>query len=627
MIPAILQKDGYKADHRRQYPKNTIKVYTNFTPRKSRVKGSQHVLNFGLTGFIKTFLLHDFKTTFFDVEKTEVLRKYERRMRNYLPGNNMTFEHIEELHDLGYLPIEIKALPEGALVRTGVPILTITNTLPNFFWLPNFLETILSAELWGMCTSATTAFNYRLIFDKYALETVGDTSFSSSVQAHDFSFRGQKNKEAAASSGAAHLTCFIGTDTIPAIDYLEDYYNANSDEEVVGISVPATEHSVMCMGMKDGELATFKRLITELYPAGFVSIVSDTWDFWNVVNPNGGILSTLKAEVLARDGKVVIRPDSGDPVKIICGDKYDIFDTVESAKEHYEDWADEDATEMLKESNVCGVGDMKYICKVGDQYYEAVAVIETLKERGAYSDANYYIVDNVKVTLTPIERTAVQKGAIECLWEIFGGTINELGYKVLDPRIGLIYGDSITLERATQICEQLKAKGFASTNWVAGVGSYTYQYVTRDTYGFAMKATYGELGNPIKKVRIGEDGVMTGILDDGSEQILTGINKEVDPADIGEHEVEDGVIYVTEPREIFKDPITDDGTKKSAKGLLRVDLVDGEYILKDQVSIEEEQGGELKTVFLDGELKVDPTLAEIRARINENVLKHLGHAA
>lgn len=540
MTSAILQCDGYKTDHRRQYPKNTIKVYTNFTPRKSRKEGVSHIINFGLTGFIKEFLLDDFQKTFFDKPKTEILQQYARRMKNYLPGNDMTYEHIEALHDLGYLPILIKALPEGAMVRMGVPILTITNTLSEFFWLPNFLESILSCEVWQMSTSATTAFEYRKIFDKFALETVGNTEFSSTFQVHDFSMRGQVNRQAAAKSGAAHLTSFMGTDTIPAIDYLETYYNANSDKEMVGISVPATEHSVMSMGMKDSEFKTFKRLINDIYPNGFISVVSDTWDFWNVVRPVTGLMARLKANVLSRDGRVVIRPDSGDPVKIITG------------------YTDHELVLLFNEDNS----------------YEI------------YKDDNgRYKLNDSKFTISEEER----KGAIECLWEEFGGITNELGYKELDTHVGLIYGDSITLERASIICERLKDKGYASTNWVAGVGSYTYQYTTRDTYGWAMKATYGE-------VRVNSGYDFTGMPYPGH----------------------------IESREIFKDPITDDGTKKSAKGLLCVTLDEqGEYQLTDQVDESVEAGGELKTVFKDGKLLIDPTLAEIRERINNNVLKAL----
>jgi nicotinamide phosphoribosyltransferase len=480
----LLYTDGYKVDHRRQYPDNTTLVYSNWTPRKSRVEGVEEVVFFGLQFFIKKYILDDFEQNFFAQPKDKIVARYARRINNYLGSNSVGTAHIAALHDLGYLPMVLKALPEGASVPIRVPMFTMYNTLPEFFWLTNYFETLLSATVWMPCNSATLAKKYRSILDHYAQKTSSVPEFVD-WQGHDFSMRGMAGLEAAMMSSAGHLLSFTGTDTIPSVDFLETYYKADSDKELVGGSVAATEHSVMCMGTNSGEQETFKRLVTEVYPNGIVSIVSDTWDLWKVLTE---YLSNLKSEILARDGKVVIRPDSGDPVAIICGNP------------------------------------------------------------------------NGK---SEVER----KGVVESLWETFGGHTNDKGYKELDSHIGAIYGDSITLERAEQICARLAKKGFASTNVVLGIGSFTYQYNTRDTFGFAMKATYGEV-----------DG---------------------------------------QGREIFKDPITDDGTKKSAKGLIKLTKENGQYVLHDQVSWAEEQQGELKEVFRDGKLLVDWTLAEIRARIRE----------
>ena len=480
----LLYTDGYKLDHRRQYPDKTTLVYANWTPRKSRIEGIDKVVFFGLQYFIKRFILDDFENNFFKKPKAEVIAKYERRINNYLGPNSVGIKHIEDLHDLGYIPMVIKALPEGVSVPIRVPMFTLYNSNPEFFWLSNYFETLISTTVWMPCNSATIGKTYRDILDKYAQETSSVPEFVD-WQGHDFSMRGMAGLEAAQMSAAAHLLSFSGSDTIPAIDFLEQYYNANSDTELVGGGVAATEHSVMCMGTNEGEVDTFKRLITKVYPNGIVSIVSDTWDLWKVLTE---YLPQLKEEVLARDGKVVIRPDSGDPADIICG-------------------------------NPNG------------------------------------------------KSAAEKKGVVELLWDIFGGSTNAKGYKELDSHIGAIYGDSITLGRAGNICDRLKEKGFASTNVVLGIGSFTYQYNTRDTFGFAMKATYGEV-----------DG---------------------------------------EGREIFKDPITDDGTKKSAKGLIKIELVDGEYTLKDQVTWEEEKTGELREIFRDGKLLVDDSLAQIRERIRK----------
>jgi len=475
----LLLTDGYKVDHRRQYPTGTTLVYSNWTPRKSRIDDVQEVVFFGLQYFIKKYILADFENYFFKQPKEKVVEEYSRRINNYLGENQVGIKHIEELHDLGYIPMVFKALPEGSAVPIRVPMFTMYNTKPEFFWLTNYFETLLSAVIWMPCTSATIAKQYRKVLDKFAAETSSVPEFVD-WQGHDFSMRGMAGIDAGLSSSAGHLLSFTGTDTIPAIDFLEQYYNANSNKELIGGSVAATEHSVMCMGTTEGELATFRRLICEVYPKGILSIVSDTWDLWKVLTE---YLPQLKQEITNREGKVVIRPDSGDPVDILCG-------------------------------NVNGKNEQE------------------------------------------------QKGVIELLWDCFGGTTNSKGFKELIPQIGAIYGDSITIERATQICERLKAKGFASTNVVLGIGSYTYQYNTRDTFGFAMKATYGEVNG--------------------------------------------------EGREIFKDPITDDGTKKSAKGLMKIELENGKYKLVDQVNWQSEGTGELIEVFRDGKLLVDQNLSDIR---------------
>ena len=523
-IKPHLAFDGYKCDHRRQYPENSLLVFSNMTARGSRVKGLQKVIFFGLQAFIKEHLIKEWGEEFFQKDVEEVVASYNRRLKNYLGPNGIGEQHICDLHALGYLPLEIWALPEGSNVDLRVPMLVMWNTDDRFFWLTNAIETIISANIWGPCTSATTALMYRKILNEWANKTNPEMIEFVPWQGHDFSFRGHFGYDAAVMSGAGHLLSFSGTDTVPAIDYLEEYYNANSDNELVGGSVSATEHSVMCMGGVEDEVGTFKRLITELYPNGIVSIVSDTWDFWNVVNPDGGICATLKEQIMARDGKVVIRPDSGDPVKIVTG---------------------------YTESEIRR-RDGKIYRLVSDGLY--------WKEEGQ---------------LTELE----VKGMIQCLWEIFGGTTTSTGYKQLDSHIGAIYGDSITLDRATQICERLAAKGFASTNIVYGIGSFTYQgavtpdaIITRDTHGFAVKSTYGE------------------VLVDGERKGI----------------------------EIFKDPKTDDGLKKSAKGLIAVYEADNGFAMKDQATWEEVKDCAFWNVFYNGKIMKEWSLGEIRARVSKN---------
>jgi nicotinamide phosphoribosyltransferase len=488
-LNALTACDFYKTGHINQYPPKTTEIYSNMTPRSSRLAHMSadydgKVVFFGLQGLNKFFLIDTFNESFFSQPKEKVIKAYKRRMDNALGPGAITTEHIEALHDLGYLPIEIKALDEGSRVNIKVPVFTVRNTLPEFYWLTNYLETVLSNGTWGAMTVATIASEYKKLLNKYAVKTGSPLDFVM-WQGHDFALRGLD--PFAGLKQAGHLLSFYGTDTIPAIDALEDYYGADSDKELIGGSVPATEHSVMCAGGETDELGTFKRLITELYPTGVVSIVSDTWDYWNVIT---NYAVQLKQDILDRQpnalglAKVVFRPDSGNPVHIICGDPS---------------------------------------APVGSPEY---------------------------------------KGSIECLYEIFGGELTSTGHKLLNQRVGLIYGDSITLNIATEILSRLDAKGFASGNVVLGIGSFTYQYNTRDTFGFAMKATYS---------------------------------------------VVDGVGH-----ELFKDPKTDSGTKKSAKGLLRVEKEGNDFVLYDQQTLEQEKQGELKTRFLNGKIVNEQSLSEIR---------------
>jgi nicotinamide phosphoribosyltransferase len=499
------QIDFYKSGHPYQYPKDTELVFSNFTPRSSRLEGVDKVVFFGLQYFIKEYLIKQWRENFFDVPWVTVENQYVKRMDDALGIGAVGTEHIKELHKLDYLPVEIKALPEGSRVDLRVPMLVIYNTLPEFFWVTNYLETIMSSTLWGGCTSATMAYEYKQILDKAADTTVGNRDFVP-FQGHDFSCRGMFGFEASCISGAAHLTSFVGTDTVPAIDFLERYY-PDKHANMIGCSVPATEHSVMSLSSEDDEIGTIRRLITEVYPKGIVSIVCDTWDFWKVITE---YLPILKDEIMARDGKVVIRPDSGDPVDIICGEQVQVMGGL----------------------HLVVTGNKKALTK-------------------AYEDARGDMPDHI------------HDGAVECLWNTFGGTTTDKGFKQLDEHIGLIYGDSITLERCTDICDRLKEKEFASTNVVFGIGSYTYQYTTRDTFGFAVKATYAEVAG--------------------------------------------------QPRNIFKKPKTDDGTKNSARGLTAVhQKQDGSFYMRDETTWDDVNNCALQTVFKDGAITKQYSLEEVR---------------
>jgi nicotinamide phosphoribosyltransferase len=480
-LNVMLLADFYKLSHRACYPEGTELVYSTWTARTSRVKDIDEVVAFGFQAFVKNYLVDYFNEHFFSRAKDEVIEEYSRIVKHTLGVVSPETKHIEELHDLGYLPLLVKAVAEGTLMPLRVPMLTIENTHPKFFWLTNYIETLASCELWQPSTSATLAHEYRKLLDNAALATVGNTEFVP-FQGHDFSFRGLSSLNSATASGMGHLLSFVGTDTIPAIQAAEELYGANVEKELVGTSIPATEHSIQCAYGNDMEYLT--QMITKVHPSGFVSVVSDGYDFWDVI---GRVVPALKDKIMARDGKVVIRPDSGDPVLIICGDP----------------------------------------------------------------DAK-----------TELER----KGAVEALWDIFGGTISDKGYKLLDSHIGLIYGDAITLRRAEEIVNRLGEKGFASVNVVFGIGSYTYQYNTRDTFGFALKST---------------------------ACIINGVEKQ-----------------------IFKDPKTDDGVKKSQKGKVHVYKTNGKITFTDGHSLESELSTDLlKPIFKDGKALNVQTFAEVRAKL------------
>lgn len=317
----VLACDSYKQSHVYQYDPKTTLVYSNFTPRKSRYNGINKVVFFGLQYFVQDYLIDSWNAGFFNRPKLTVMAECERILKNHL--GPVKLEHFEKLYDLGYLPLCIKAVPEGYRGAINVPLLTVYNTHQDFYWLTNFIETIMSTYLWQACTTATIAYEFRKILEKYTELTCEDNSFID-FQGHDFSMRGMSSLETACISGAAHLLSFKGTDTIPAIPFLEYYYNANSDEEMIGVSVPASEHSVACLNsalmgedLANGEFNFLDKYITEIYPEGIVSYVADSYDFWGVVTE---FLPKLKDQILARDGKLVIRPDSGVPELILCGD-------------------------------------------------------------------------------------------------------------------------------------------------------------------------------------------------------------------------------------------------------------------------------------------------------------------
>jgi nicotinamide phosphoribosyltransferase len=487
---SLFYTDGYKIGHKRMLAPGTTRLYGTWIPRsiKHAPKGIKKIVSFGQQLAVKW--LHDeFEENFFKLPLAEAM-EFGNDMAMYL-GLDYDASHFEALHKLGYLPIKVKSLPEGIETLPNVPHMTFINTVDGFAWLTLYLETIISSLAWKPSTSATIALQYKRNLIEWVRKTDPANIWLVPFLAHDFSARGLSPWDML-SSGLGHATSFRGSDTIVCIPAARYFYNEPKNEVIIN-SVNASEHSVSTTKIFTvGEQQMIADWLRE-FDKGILSIVSDTFDLWTLITK---YLPANKEAIMARDGKLVIRPDSGDPVDIICG-------------------------------------------------------LNTNPNNPVEHEGN----------------RSQHKGVIELLWDIFGGTINEQGYKVLDPHIGAIYGDSITLDRQIQIYERLEAKGFATTNIVLGIGSYTYQMNTRDTLGFAAKGAWFE---------VEENGTKVGY-------------------------------------DIYKDPITDDGTKKSLKGLI---CVTEDHEVLTQCTPEQEEQGILHTIYEDGKFYNQTTLTEVRSKLN-----------
>lgn len=483
----MLLIDFYKAVHAEMLPKNITKSVSYFTPRMSRIKRWDKVVMFGLQGFIKTYLIDYFNEEFFNKPFEEIIYEYKRIMDASLGKDTYKIDKIENLHKLGYLPIEIVALPEGTIVPMHVPMFGITNTHNDFAWLPQALESLISAEMWHPMLAATVGKTYRDIVNYY-YDLTCDDNISKARALGAFDFRGEECLQSAVKAGAGWCLSFLNTATVPTIPYLEKNYNCDCTKEDVAYGSPSTEHSVMCSNYAiDGdEITLLRRLLTEIYPNTSFSAVLDSYDYWNVID---NVLPQLKTEIINHNGCMLMRGDSGDCIEVVT----------------------------------------KTVFK---------------------------------------------------LWDEFGGTINSKGYKVLDPHVKAIYGDSITVQRCEEIYKILMENGFACSNVVLGVGSFSFQCIeedeelkpfTRDTFSSCIKATYCEI-----------DG---------------------------------------KPFPIFKNP-KDGGFKKSQKGCCRVyTRCDGSIYYEDELTWEQavnsgKHGNMLIPVFKDGELLKEQSLKEIRDRLH-----------
>lgn len=481
-INPLLLCDFYKTVHAEMLNPGMTKSVSYFTPRMSRVEQWDKVVMFGLQAFCKTYLVDYFKENFFDKSEDEVITEYKRVLDNSLGEGVYDIGKIVNLHKLGYLPIEIIALPEGSMVPMKVPMFGITNTHDDFAWLPQALESLISAELWYPMICATVGKTYRDIVNEY-YDLTCDNDIPRRKALGSFDFRGDMGLDAALKAGSGWCLSFVNTATVPAVPYLEQMYNCDCSKEEVAFGAVSSEHFVMCSNYAvDGDEETFlRKMLTELYPHTSFSCVLDSYDYWNVID---NILPKLHDEILAHDGCMLMRGDSGDCVEVVT----------------------------------------KTVFK---------------------------------------------------LWEQFGGTINTKGYKVLDPHVKAIYGDSITVQRAQKIYQILMENGFAAQNVSLGVGSFSMHCIeengelkpfTRDTFSSCIKACYAE------------------------------VNGEEYP--------------------IFKNP-KEGGFKKSQKGLCFVFEEYGELKYTDgYVRSTIPDGNLLQPIYRDGKMLKEYSLQEIRNRLH-----------
>lgn len=509
-INAMLLKDFYKAIHCELIPDNMVRSVSYYTPRMTRIKAWDKVVNFGLQAFCKTWLVDYFNDNFFNRPEEEVVSEYERVIEHTFGKGICDYEKIRSLHRLGYIPIEIIALPEGTLVPMKCPIFGITNTHKDFAWLGQALESLISAELWYPMVCATVGHAYREVVDKYYDKTC-EEQLPHRKALGNFDFRGDQGVDAALKAGSAWALSFVNSATVPVVPYLEYNYNCDCTKEEVVFGAPSTEHFVMCSNSaKDiydtpdypmvhidpmRERVFLKKMLTEKFKNTSFSCVSDSYDYWNVVDV---LLPSLKDEILAHNGCLLVRGDSGDCVKVVT---------------------------------------------------------ETVFH----------------------------------LWDIFGGMVNSKGYKVLDPHVKALYGDSITIQRAEEIYKILEEHGFAASNVSLGVGSFSMHCFedekglnpfTRDTFGVAIKACYAEF-----------------LLPDGTLLKLP----------------------------VHKDPKTDreaggGNFKKSHKGCVRVYTdEDGNIKCQDNLNWDESlKDNMMEVIFRDGKFIKEETLNDIRQRLNNN---------
>jgi len=294
----ILNTDSYKVSMWKQYPAGTTGVYSYIESRGGRY---DRTVFFGLQAFIKEYLLSPITQSDIDIAD-EILTAHGE------PFNRAGWQYILDTHR-GYLPVVIRAVPEGTVVPVKNVLATIENTDPECFWLTTWLETALLRAVWYGTTVATQSYTIKQVILDY-LERTGDPT-TIDFKLHDFGARGVSSLESAGIGGAAHLVNFMGSDTISGVLFAREYYNAG----IAGFSIPAAEHSTITSWGRDGEVDAYRNILNNFAtPGSIVAIVSDSYDIYNAAENLWG--GELRQQVIDSGATVVIRPDSGDPVEV-----------------------------------------------------------------------------------------------------------------------------------------------------------------------------------------------------------------------------------------------------------------------------------------------------------------------
>lgn len=624
----LFNTDSYKWSHIQMAIPGTTRIYSHLTPRNNKYLKKAHpelpntLLVFGVQYAVRQ-LVETWDKHFFSIPWEQVSEELLEVLNPHIGiSQGHTVDLIKALHTLGYLPLHIKAIEEGTVLPLGIPVLTITNTADNFYWLPNFLESTILNNVFKPLTAATICRGiYKLRLDSFnkTSDNLGGLDFA----IHDFSFRGHHGTEAARQASMAQLLFSKGTDTLVGLTGIKHYYDAKE----TAYSINATEHSVTTQGIlfyanfaknfRDlayaapevlsdyylrihqdsglslnvietahkclqkysgeynelayGELVNLVRLLLEVYPTGILAYVSDSFDYYRLISK---ILPAIKDVITSRDGKLVVRPDSSDPVTVINGKLKKSVTVPEwvTTEEDLKCYAEDFLLEKLEDSTPHGIdgGDREedtFLWKDGKYHIQTLGIVFNRH------DKQYYYLDRslceLKTSIYKIDITPEDLGTAQVLWNIFGGTVNSKGYKVLDSHIGMVYGDGMTYDRIKRMDEGLESSGYSAENICTALGAYTLGNITRDDLGFAIKAS-------------------------------------------------NTTIALDYQQPVYKDPMTD-RSKSSPKGFLQVLEEDGTYVLKSDVTPEEECLGALQTIFLNGAYDNQVVFDDLRLKVCKEV--------